>query len=200
MESPQNAQDINRALSVVYPLSRRPLDIPVVRPDYNTANPKVGVSVCQFSSDGHYLCTFDGTSLELGYIYIRRTSNVKMVYIDSMPTALWLWDVLQMSCRLVVIHQQVIRQITWNPQDPDTLATSCGSNHVLLIKRQPPHSKNLSIKACEYKEPEPRLSASAYTTLLHAANFDVRKLIWSQNGKSLLIASKTMFCLATVSD
>lgn len=74
-----------------------------------------------------------------------------MVYIDSMPTALWLWDVLHMSCRLVVIHQQVIRQITWNPQDPDTLATSCGSNHVLLIKRQPPHSKNLSIKACEYK-------------------------------------------------
>ncbi|CDS07055.1 hypothetical protein LRAMOSA09578 [Lichtheimia ramosa] len=140
-----------------YPLSRRPLDIPVIRPDYNAANPKIGVSVCQFSSDSHYLCTFD----------------------DSMPTALWLWDILYMTCRLVVIHHQVIRQITWNPQDPDMLATSCGGNDVLLIKRHPPHSENLSIKA---------------------SNFDVRRLIWSQNGDSLLIASKTMFCLAKVPD
>lgn len=66
-----------------------------------------------------------------------------------MPTALWLWDILYMTCRLVVIHHQVIRQITWNPQNPDMLATSCGGNDVLLIKRPPPHSENLSIKACK---------------------------------------------------
>jgi hypothetical protein len=41
-------------------ISQPPFQIPVVKPDLDRANPKVGVSSLAFSADGRYLATKNG--------------------------------------------------------------------------------------------------------------------------------------------
>lgn len=42
-------------------ISPLPVQIPVVKPDPDRANPKIGVSTLAFSSDSRYLATKNGT-------------------------------------------------------------------------------------------------------------------------------------------
>lgn len=46
-------------------ISPLPIQLPVVKPDPDRANPKIGVSVLAFSSDSRYLATKNGKSSEL---------------------------------------------------------------------------------------------------------------------------------------
>lgn len=43
-------------------ISPLPIQLPVVKPDPDRANPKIGVSVLAFSSDSRYLATKNGKS------------------------------------------------------------------------------------------------------------------------------------------
>lgn len=44
-------------------ISPLPVQIPVVKPDPERANPKIGVSALAFSSDSRYLATKNGTCI-----------------------------------------------------------------------------------------------------------------------------------------
>lgn len=46
-------------------ISPLPVQLPVVKPDPDRANPKIGVSALAFSSDSRYLATKNGKSSEL---------------------------------------------------------------------------------------------------------------------------------------
>ncbi|ORY45198.1 hypothetical protein BCR33DRAFT_784615 [Rhizoclosmatium globosum] len=52
-----------------------PVHVPTVKVEIDKLSPKKGVSVCEFSCDGRYLCTKN----------------------DNMPNALWIWDLLTLS-------------------------------------------------------------------------------------------------------
>lgn len=47
-------------LSITDELCQLPVQIPVVKPDPDRANPKVGISSMAFSADGRYLATKNG--------------------------------------------------------------------------------------------------------------------------------------------
>ncbi|KAI9314404.1 hypothetical protein BX666DRAFT_2029282 [Dichotomocladium elegans] len=136
-------------------VARRPFNIPMLRPEYSSPNPKIGVGFCQFSSDSRYLITRD----------------------EGMPTVAWLWDISTLSCTMVVLQQQVIRQLAWNPTNPDMLAMNCNNHYVYLIERDPAGVRVLTTKA---------------------SDFSVRKFSWSKDGKSLLLKDNSLFCLAIV--
>lgn len=58
-----------------------PVQIPVVKPDPDRANPKIGVSILEFSSDSRYLATKNGKTSQLfGFTF--PVSPRKLQYMD----------------------------------------------------------------------------------------------------------------------
>ncbi|MBN3317953.1 WRP73 protein, partial [Atractosteus spatula] len=92
-----------------YEICPLPVQIPVVKPDPDRANPKIGIACMAFSSDNRYLATKN----------------------DSMPNNVWIWDMQKL--RLFVVLQQVaaVRGFQWDPRRP-RLAVCTGSSKVFL--------------------------------------------------------------------
>ncbi|KAM6977914.1 WD repeat-containing protein WRAP73 [Aplochiton taeniatus] len=92
-----------------YEISPLPVQFPVVKPDPDRANPKVGVSSMAFSPDNRYLATRN----------------------DSMATVLWVWD-MQRLCLLAVLEQtSAVRCFQWDPRRP-RLALCTGNAKLYL--------------------------------------------------------------------
>ncbi|KAF3696719.1 WD repeat-containing protein WRAP73 [Channa argus] len=79
-----------------YEISPLPVQIPVVKPDLDRANPKIGVSTLAFSSDSRYLATKN----------------------DNMATAVWVWDMQKMSLEAVLEQTSAVRCFQWDPRHP----------------------------------------------------------------------------------
>ncbi|XP_066547165.1 WD repeat-containing protein WRAP73 [Amia ocellicauda] len=92
-----------------YEICQLPVQVPVVKPDPDRANPKIGVSCMAFSSDSRYLATKN----------------------DNMPNSVWLWDIQKL--RLFVVLEQVapVRSFQWDPRRP-RLALCTGNSKVYL--------------------------------------------------------------------
>uniref|UniRef100_A0A8D3AZK4 WD repeat containing, antisense to TP73 n=1 Tax=Scophthalmus maximus TaxID=52904 RepID=A0A8D3AZK4_SCOMX len=73
-----------------------PVQIPVVKPDPDRANPKIGVSSLAFSSDSRYLATKN----------------------DNMATVVWVWDMQRMSLVAVLEQTSSVRCFQWDPRRP----------------------------------------------------------------------------------
>ncbi|KAI8988936.1 hypothetical protein BDB01DRAFT_783669 [Pilobolus umbonatus] len=99
----------------------RPLKIPILRPEYNTPHPKVGIGLCQFSADSTYLCTKS----------------------DDMATTLWIWDIRSLSCSSIILFRHTIHQVTWNPSFNAILMVVCGDEHMLRI--EPRHTNEIQM-------------------------------------------------------
>ncbi|XP_058498306.1 WD repeat-containing protein WRAP73 [Solea solea] len=92
-----------------YDICSLPVQIPVVKPDPDRANPKIGVSTLAFSSDSRYLATKN----------------------DNMASVVWVWDMQKMS--LVAVLQQIsaVRCFQWDPRRP-RLALCTGNAKLYL--------------------------------------------------------------------
>ncbi|XP_054602344.1 WD repeat-containing protein WRAP73 isoform X1 [Nothobranchius furzeri] len=86
-----------------------PIQIPVVKPDPDRANPKIGVSVLAFSSDSRYLASRN----------------------DNMATAVWVWDMQKMSLEAVLEQTAAVRCFQWDPRHP-RLALCTGNSKLYL--------------------------------------------------------------------
>uniref|UniRef100_A0A669EYK9 WD repeat containing, antisense to TP73 n=1 Tax=Oreochromis niloticus TaxID=8128 RepID=A0A669EYK9_ORENI len=86
-----------------------PVQIPVVKPDPDRANPKIGVSVLAFSSDNHYLATKN----------------------DNMASAVWVWNMQKMSLEAVLEQTSAVRCFQWDPRHP-RLALCTGNTKLYL--------------------------------------------------------------------
>ncbi|ORY92343.1 hypothetical protein BCR43DRAFT_498198, partial [Syncephalastrum racemosum] len=128
-------------------LTRRPLNLPILRPDFKQGNPLIGIGECQFSANGRTLSSHD----------------------DSMPTVLWIWDVSQLTCSMLIQQQNKIKQIAWNPKRPDVLAVTCETEYVYFV--YPAERQVVPIKA-------PTVA---------------RKIQWSEDGESLLVLDQGLF-------
>ncbi|KAL0092935.1 hypothetical protein J3Q64DRAFT_1695420 [Phycomyces blakesleeanus] len=89
----QNTVDIYEENSLDQKSLKRPLPLPMTRPDYNIANPSTGIGAFQFSPDGRLFYSID----------------------DSMPTTLWLWNARTLKTEMIVCQLNPIRQVVWHP-------------------------------------------------------------------------------------
>ncbi|XP_003444836.1 WD repeat-containing protein WRAP73 [Oreochromis niloticus] len=92
-----------------YEICSLPVQIPVVKPDPDRANPKIGVSVLAFSSDNHYLATKN----------------------DNMASAVWVWNMQKMSLEAVLEQTSAVRCFQWDPRHP-RLALCTGNTKLYL--------------------------------------------------------------------
>ncbi|CAB1430942.1 unnamed protein product [Pleuronectes platessa] len=92
---------INSTKAVVYKESKYeicplPVQLPVVKPDPDRANPKIGVSSLAFSSDSRYLATKN----------------------DNMASVVWVWDMQRMNLEAVLEQTSAVRCFQWDPRRP----------------------------------------------------------------------------------
>lgn len=92
-----------------YEICPAPVQIPVVKPDLDRPNPKIGVSTMAFSSDNRYLATKN----------------------DSMATAVWIWDMRKLSLVAVLEQTAAVRCFQWNPRQA-RLALCTGTSKLYL--------------------------------------------------------------------
>ncbi|XP_024149263.1 WD repeat-containing protein WRAP73 [Oryzias melastigma] len=92
-----------------YEISPLPVQIPVVKPDPDRANPKIGVSALAFSSDSRYVATKN----------------------DNMATAVWVWDMQKVRLEAVLEQTSSVRCFQWDPRRP-RLALCTGNSKLYL--------------------------------------------------------------------
>lgn len=92
-----------------YEICPSPVQIPVVKPDPERANPKIGISTMAFSSDSRYLATKD----------------------DSMASAVWVWDMQKLNLLAVLQQTSAVCCFQWDPRRP-RLALCTGTSKLYL--------------------------------------------------------------------
>ncbi|TKS77392.1 WD repeat-containing protein WRAP73 [Collichthys lucidus] len=92
-----------------YEICPPPVQIPVIKPDPDRANPKIGVSTLAFSSDSRYLATKN----------------------DNMSSVVWVWDMQTMSLEAVLEQTSAVRCFQWDPRRP-RLALCTGNTKLYL--------------------------------------------------------------------
>uniref|UniRef100_A0A8C9YDS7 WD repeat containing, antisense to TP73 n=1 Tax=Sander lucioperca TaxID=283035 RepID=A0A8C9YDS7_SANLU len=92
-----------------YEICPPPVQVPVVKPDPDRANPKIGVSTLAFSSDSRYLATKN----------------------DNMASVVWVWDMQKMSLLAVLEQTSAVRCFQWDPRRP-RLALCTGNTKLYL--------------------------------------------------------------------
>ncbi|XP_064779235.1 WD repeat-containing protein WRAP73 [Oncorhynchus masou masou] len=92
-----------------YEICPLPVQVPVVKPDLDRANPKVGVSSMAFSSDNRYLATKN----------------------DNMACVVWVWDMQRLGLLAVLEQTSSVRCFQWDPRRP-RLALCTGNAKLYL--------------------------------------------------------------------
>uniref|UniRef100_A0A8B9HS55 WD repeat containing, antisense to TP73 n=1 Tax=Astyanax mexicanus TaxID=7994 RepID=A0A8B9HS55_ASTMX len=92
-----------------YEITSLPVQVPVVKPDTDRANPKIGISTIAFSADNRYLATKN----------------------DNMPQSLWVWDMQRLGLQAVLEQTAPVRCFVWDPCRP-RLALCTGNNKIYM--------------------------------------------------------------------
>lgn len=92
-----------------YEICPLPVQVRVVKPDLDRANPKVGVSSMAFSSDNRYLATKN----------------------DNMACVVWVWDMQRLGLLAVLEQTSAVRCFQWDPRRP-RLALCTGNAKLYL--------------------------------------------------------------------
>ncbi|XP_030639387.1 WD repeat-containing protein WRAP73 [Chanos chanos] len=79
-----------------YEIVPPPVQVPIVKPDPDRANPKIGISSMAFSPDNRYLATRN----------------------DNMPQSVWIWDMQRLSLLAVLEQTAPVRCFMWDPCRP----------------------------------------------------------------------------------
>lgn len=127
-----------------------PVQIASVKPDPSKANPKVGIKSILFSSDNRYMATQN----------------------DNMPSALWIWNIVQLSLAVILTHTNPIRDCQWDPvQNRLAICTNTGR----LYMWSPAGCVSVVVPS------DPPLT--------------VQRLQWHPTGSSLALIGSTHFCV-----
>ncbi|XP_044971920.1 WD repeat-containing protein WRAP73 [Hordeum vulgare subsp. vulgare] len=81
---------------VKYAVMDVPITVPAQKPASDKPNPKQGIGMLSWSSDGHYFFTRN----------------------DNMPTVLWIWDICRLELAAVLVQKDPIRAAAWDPTCP----------------------------------------------------------------------------------
>ncbi|XP_028848400.1 WD repeat-containing protein WRAP73 isoform X2 [Denticeps clupeoides] len=92
-----------------YEICQLPVQVAVLKPDPDRANPKVGVSLLAFSANSRYLATKN----------------------DNMPNNVWVWDMQKGGLQAVLEQTGPVRCFAWDPRRP-RLALCTGNTKLYL--------------------------------------------------------------------
>jgi hypothetical protein len=85
------------------------VQLPSVKPDLSKANPKLGISLVNFSTNCRFMFTKN----------------------DNMPNVLWIWDVPKLKLAAILVQLSPIRTVEWDPKQ-SRLALCTGTNKVYM--------------------------------------------------------------------
>nr|CAG8437462.1 5836_t:CDS:10 [Entrophospora candida] len=101
--------DVKLGKTVVkYETIEESIELEQVLSDPKQPNPKLGIGLCKFNSEGNLLASQN----------------------DNMPKCLWVWDLSLMKPIAFIIQDSSIRQFFWHPSEPNKLVICCGNNYV----------------------------------------------------------------------
>ncbi|XP_062962062.1 WD repeat-containing protein WRAP73 [Cynocephalus volans] len=133
-----------------YEVASMPVSLQTLKPVTDRANPRIGVGMLAFSPDNYFLATKN----------------------DSVPNAVWVWDVQKLRLFVVLEQLSPVRSFQWDPQQP-RLAVCTGGSKVYLWS--PAGCVSVQVPG--------------------EGDFPVLSLCWHLSGDSLALLSKDHFCL-----
>ncbi|XP_058575341.1 WD repeat-containing protein WRAP73 isoform X2 [Neofelis nebulosa] len=147
---PRAAAGVASPAETKYEIASVPVSLQTLKPVADRANPKIGIGALAFSPDSYFLATRS----------------------DSVPNAVWIWDIQKL--RLFAVLEQLcpVRSFQWDPQQP-RLAICTGGGKVYLWA--PAGCVSVQVPG--------------------EGDFQVLSLCWHLNGDSLALLSKDHFCL-----
>nr|KJB51377.1 hypothetical protein B456_008G214300 [Gossypium raimondii] len=95
---------------VRYEVMEVPITFPFQKPPADKPNPKQGIGLLSWSNDSQYICTRN----------------------DSMPTALWIWDIRHLELAAILVQKDPIRAAAWDPISTRLLSSSQRQGVILL--------------------------------------------------------------------
>ncbi|KAL6321721.1 hypothetical protein AAG906_031233 [Vitis piasezkii] len=137
---------------VRYEVMEVPITLPSQKPPADKPNPKQGVGLMSWSKDSQYICTRN----------------------DSMPTAVWIWDIHRLELAAILVQKDPIRAAAWDPTCP-RLVLCTGSSHLYMWT-----------------------PSGAYCVSNPLPQFSVTDLKWNSDGSCLLLKDKESFCCAAM--
>jgi hypothetical protein len=149
---PSNYDASEGYISVRYEVMELPVAFPFQKPPADKPNPKQGVGLLAWSKDSQYICTRN----------------------DSMPTALWIWDMRLLEVAAILVQKEPIRAAVWDPTCTRLLLCT-GSSHLYMWT-----------------------PSGAFCVCNPLPGFSISDLKWNIDGSCLLLKDKDAFCCATV--
>ncbi|KAK8489787.1 hypothetical protein V6N11_046854 [Hibiscus sabdariffa] len=137
---------------VRYEVMEVPITLPFQKPPVDKPNPKQGIGLLSWSNDSQYICTRN----------------------DSMPTALWIWDIRHLEVAAILVQKDPIRAAAWDPICT-RLVLCTGSSHLYMWT-----------------------PSGAYCVNNPLPQFSITDLKWNSDGSCLLLKDKESFCCAAV--
>nr|AGT21477.1 WD40 repeat-like superfamily protein [Tarenaya spinosa] len=149
---PSNYDGPEGHLSVRYEVMELPLTLPFQKPPADKPNPKQGIGILAWSKDSQYICTRN----------------------DSMPTALWIWDIHRLEVAAILVQKEPVRAAAWDPICT-RLVICTGSSHLYMWT-----------------------PSGAYCVSNPLPGFSISDVKWNADGSCLLLKDKDSFCCAAV--
>ncbi|CAN0916025.1 WD repeat-containing protein WRAP73 [Linum grandiflorum] len=137
---------------VRYEVMEVPISLPFQKPQADKPNPKQGIGLMSWSCDSQYVCTRN----------------------DSMPTALWIWDIHRLELAAILVQKDPIKAAVWDPTCT-RLVMCTGSSHMYMWS-----------------------PAGAYCVSNPLPQFSIMDLKWNSDGSCLLLKDKDSFCCAAM--
>ncbi|KAK4839388.1 hypothetical protein QYF36_021579 [Acer negundo] len=137
---------------VRYEVMEVPITLPSQKPPAEKPNPKQGIGLMSWSRDSQFICTRN----------------------DSMPTALWIWDINRLELAAILVQKDPIRAAVWDPTGT-RLVLCTGSSHLYMWT-----------------------PSGAYCVSNPLPQFNITDLKWNSDGSCLLLKDKESFCCAAV--
>ncbi|CAL1390898.1 unnamed protein product [Linum trigynum] len=147
-----NSDAAEEPYRVRYEIMEVPISLPFQKPQADKPNPKQGIGVMSWSNDSQY-------------IYTRN---------DSMPTALWIWDIHHLELAAILVQKDPIRAAAWDPTCT-RLVLCTGSSHLYIWS-----------------------PAGAYCVSNPLPQFSITDLKWNSDGSCLLLKDRDSFCCAAM--
>ena len=121
--------------------------IPSIKVSSDKPNPQMGVGAMEWSRDGQFLATRN----------------------DNMPNTVWIWEIVTLSLKALLVHLQPVKTLAWCPRNND-LAICTGNGKIFFWSTE---------------------GASVCDVPYEGRNFNVFNMEWSLNGGYLLLFDKS---------
>lgn len=149
----ENSEDTPEGhFRVRYDVMGAPITLPFQKPPVDKPNPKQGIGLMSWSKDSQYIFTRN----------------------DSMPTAVWIWDIRHLELAAILVQKDPIRAAAWDPTCT-RLVLCTGTSHLYMWT-----------------------PSGAYCVSNPLPQFSITDLKWNTDGSCLLLKDKESFCCAAV--